>query len=250
MWLTGQVPGKMADMSSRRNSWSLYLPMILTGLLTGMLISAGIWVWQQLSDPKTLPFREVRIQGQFQRLDPTQLQHIAEMGINGGFFTLKMGALRRTLLTIPWVEDVAIRRIPGTLIIAVREQQPVAHWNDQYLVNSDQQLFLAPKDTPAGLPVLQGPSDQQQEVVADYLQMSALFKPLNIKIVQLKLNERGSWQFTMDNGITVIIGRDEVLPRVARLAHWYPKLVADKAALVASIDLRYQSSIAVAWKTN
>lgn len=240
----------MVIMSFRRNSWSMYLPMILTGLLTGMLISAGIWVWQQLSDPKTLPFHEVRIQGQFQRLNSAQLQHVAEMGINGGFFTLKMGALRRNLLTIPWVQDVAIRRIPGTLIIAVKEQQPLAHWNDQYLVNSDQQLFLAPKDTPAGLPVLQGPPDQQQTVLSDYLQMVALFQPLNIKIVQLQLNERGSWQFTLDNGIVVTVGRDDVLSRVTRLAHWYPKLVQDKAALVASIDLRYQNSIAINWKTN
>jgi cell division protein FtsQ len=233
----------------RRSTWLMYLPMILTGLLTGMLISAGIWVWRELSDPQTLPFHQVRIQGQFQHLNPVQLQRVAEMGVNGGFFTLDMEALRRTLLTIPWVEDVAIRRIPGTLIIAVKEQQPMARWNDQYLVNSDQQLFLAPKDAPVGLPLLQGPADQQQIVVTDYLQISGLFKPLNIKIAQLQLNERGSVEFTLDNGIMVTVGRDEILPRVTRLAHWYPKLIDDKAGLVQSIDLRYQNSIAIAWKT-
>ena len=223
--------------------------MIITGLLTGMLLSAGIWAWRELSDPQTLPFHEVRIQGQFQHLNPVQLQRIAEKGINGGFFTLDMEALRQNLLTIPWVEDVAIRRIPGTLIIAVKEQQPLARWNDQYLVNTDQQLFPAPQDAPAGLPVLQSPPDQQQTVLSDYLQISSLFKSLNIKVVRLQLNERGSLEFTLDNGILVTVGRDEILPRVTRLAHWHTKLGDDKAALVQSIDLRYQNSIAIAWKT-
>lgn len=237
-------------MPYRRSTWLTYLPMILTGLLTGMLISAGLWAWRELSDPQTLPFHEVRIQGQFQRLNPNQLKQVAQTGINGGFFTLNMDALRQTLLTMPWVEDVAIRRIPGTLIVAVKEQQPMARWNDQYLINTDQQLFLAPKDAPAGLPILQSPVDQQQAVLADYLQISNLFKPLQIKIVQLQLNERGSLEFTLDNGILVTVGRDDILPRVTRLAHWYPKLVNDKAALVQSIDLRYQNSIAIAWKTS
>lgn len=232
----------------QRTQWFMYWPMMLIGLILGLGIVAGLWVWQQLSDPKTLPFHEVRIQGQFQRLSASQLHNTAEQSINGGFFTLNMTAVRQSLMANPWVEDVAIRRVPGVLIIGVREQQPIARWNDQYLFNSDQQLFLTPQDAPAGLPQLRGPPDQPATVLANYQKMSALFKPLNIKINQLQLNERGSWELTLDNGILVTIGRDDVLSRVQRLAQWYSQLVKDKAADITSIDLRYQNSIAIAWK--
>lgn len=216
----------------------------------GLVIAAGLWVWQQVSDPRTLPFHEVRIQGQFKHLSTSQLQHSTQQSINGGFFTLNMQAVRRNLMINPWVEDVAVRRLPGILIVAVKEQEPVARWNDQYLFNSDQQLFFAPQDTPAGLPILRGPTDQPQTVLTNYQLIATMLKPLNIQASQLQLSDRGSWELTMDNGIVITIGSEEVLPRVQRLAHWYPKLVGDNAAEVTTIDLRYPNSIAIAWKNN
>lgn len=234
--------------AATRRRWFNYAPMALTGLLTGVLISAGVWAWQRLSDPHTLPFHEVRIQGQFQHLDAAQLQHIAKQSINGGFFSLNMAAVKHHLMQIPWVESVAIRRVPGTLNIQVYEQQPIARWNNQYLVNSNQQLFAAPPDAPENLPVLVGPADQQQTVLLYFLQMSDMLKPLNLKINRLQLSERRSWELTLDNGVIVTLGREDVLPKMLKLTQWYPQIVGAKAADAVSIDLRYQNSVAVAWR--
>lgn len=222
--------------------------MMLTGLVLGLVIISGLWVWEQIHDPKTLPFREVRVQGQFQRLDAMKLRQIAEQSINGGFFALNMNIVQKNLMAVPWVEEVNVRRIPGVLIVGVHEHLPVARWNDQFLLNSRQELFSAPQDAPQNLPKLAGPEGQEAVVFSQYQKINSLFKPLQLTISALQLNERGSWELVLDNGIQVTVGRDDVIDKIQRFAHWYAKLVGDKAAAINSIDLRYQNSIAISWK--
>lgn len=222
-----------------------YLPMMLSGLLLGLVIAGGIWVWQRLNDPHTLPFHEIRISGQFQHLNANQLRQTLQPQIHSGFFALKLAPLKQSLMTNPWVEDVAIRRIPGTLYVNVREQQPVARWNDRYLINSDDQLFLAPRDAPAGLPLLQGPEENQALILGNYKQINRLLQPLGLSVQQLQLDQRQSWELVLSNGITVTIGREDVLMRIQRLAHWYPQIVSDKVSEIVHIDLRYANNISV-----
>ncbi|MBS0350360.1 MAG: cell division protein FtsQ/DivIB [Proteobacteria bacterium] len=240
--------------SKKRNSrqaavpWKTYWPMMLAGLVMGLVIAAGLWIWKQVSDPNTLPFHEVRIQGQFNHLKLTELQQSAERSVNGGFFTLDMRGVKQKLMTFPWVEDVAVRRLPGILIIAVKEHVPVARWNDKYLFNNDAQIFEAPQDAPSDLPILEGPEDQAPIVLSSYQQIENLLKPINLKVTHLILNERGSWQMTLNDGIVVTIGREQMISRVEKLTYWYPKLIGDKSDHVANIDLRYPNSIAIGWK--
>jgi cell division protein FtsQ len=222
--------------------------MMLAGLIMGLGIAGGLWIWQQVSDPNTLPFHEVRVQGQFNHLQLPELQKSAQQSVNGGFFTLDMQGVKQKLMAMPWVEDVAVRRLPGILIIAVKEHLPIARWNDKYLFNSDAQIFAPPQDAPSDLPVLKGPDEQSQIVLSSYQQIENSLKPLNLKITELILNERGSWQMTLNNGVVVTIGREQVMNRVQKLVYWYPKLIGDKADHVTSIDLRYPNSIAIRWK--
>ena len=230
--------------------WRAYWPVMVAGLLLGLILAAGIWIWECLNDPHTLPFREVRIYGQFQHLQAPVLRQKVKSQIHSGFFALKLEPIKQTLMTEPWVEDVAIRRIPGVLLVTVREHQPIARWNKDYLINSDDQLFPAPRDAPAQLPRLQGPEQSEAEVLANYQQINALLKPLQLQIAQITLDQRQSWQLILNNGVTVTIGQDEVLPRIQRLVHWYPKIINDKVNPVVHIDLRYSNSIAVEFKKN
>ena len=54
--------------------------------------------------------------------------------------------------------------------------------------------------------------------------------------------------YVLNNGIAVTIGRDDVLPRMQRLARFYPQLIGEHPENVARIDLRYQSNVAIEWK--
>jgi cell division protein FtsQ len=224
--------------------WRGYWPVMLTGFILGWVVVSGLWVWQRLNDPQALPFHDVKVSGQFQHLNPAQLRQFLLPQIHGGFFVLKMEPLKQSLLKTPWVEEVSIRRIPGTLYVNVQEHQPVARWNDQFLINSHDQVIPAPRDTPDGLPTLYGPQDSEQLVLSYFQQMNVLLKPLNLQIQQIRYDERKNWELVLNNGVTVTIGRDDVLPRMERLARWYPRIVGDQP--ITHIDLRYPNSIALA----
>lgn len=230
---------------SRRSTWRGYLPMLLLGLLVGLMLSAGMWLWRNLNDPHTLPFHTIRVVGQFQHLQADQLRQTVQSQIHGGFFTVSLAAIRQSLLSNPWVEDVALRRVPGTLYVMVREHRPIARWNDRYLIDTEEQLFPIPPDAPDRLPLLQSPDDQEALVLANYKQINRLLKPLQLQIQQITVDDRQSWELVLSNGVIVTIGREEVLARVQRLVHWYPQIVSDKVNPIAHIDLRYSNSIAV-----
>ncbi len=151
-------------------------------------------------------------------------------------------------MDLQWVEDVALRRMPGILIVTVHEQQPIAQWNDRYLINTKKQVFLAPDDAPSALPILQGPDHSELQVLENYRQINSLLKSIHLQIAKLQLDLRHNWQLVLNNGIAVTIGREEILSRVQRLVHNYPQLIGDRAAEVAHIDLRYQSHVAIEWR--
>jgi cell division protein FtsQ len=226
--------------------WRGYFTMASAGLLLGVMIAGAIWLWQILHEPQTLPFHDVRISGgQFQHINSGQLRASLRQQIHGGFFSVQLAPLKQSVMTNPWVEDVAIRRIPGILYVTVREHQPVARWNAHHLINAHDQLFLAPADAPVNLPLLTGAETAQALILMHYKEINNLLLPLHLRVQQLSLDQRQTWELVLNNGIAVTIGHDQVLPRVQRLVHWYPQIVNDKAGEVKHLDLRYPNSIAV-----
>lgn len=229
--------------------WKSYLSTMLAGLLMGLILAAGIWLWQKMKDPQTLPFREIRVYGQFKHLQAEQIRQELWPQIHQGFFALKLEIPRKFLMTNPWIQDVAIRRLPGILLITVREHVPVVRWNQNYLINSDVQLFLTPPNFNEELPILEGPDDASHLLVFSYYnQINALLKPLQLTVRKLTLDSRGNWELTLSNGIAVTLGNDNVLGRVQRFSYWYPKMINDRVNDVTHIDMRYSNSIAVEYR--
>ncbi len=222
--------------------------MMAVGLMLGLILTSAFWLWQTLRNPQTLPFHQLRINGQFQHIKTQQLRRLIQPQIHNGFFTIQLEPIKQSIMANPWIENVAIRRVPGTLIVNIREQQPVARWNDHYLINDKGQFFPAPNDAPPGLPSLRGPEDNQALVLENYKQINHLLNQIHLQIKEIKLDERQSWQMMLNNDINVTIGRDDILPRIQRLIHWYPQIINDRVDEIIHIDLRYTTNIAVQFK--
>jgi cell division protein FtsQ len=59
----------------------------------------------------------------------------------------------------------------------------------------------------------------------------------------------GAWQFTTGNGITVLLGKDDVMERLQRfLIVMDDADLASRLAEVERIDTRYPNGMAVSWK--
>jgi len=66
--------------------------------------------------------------------------------------------------------------------------------------------------------------------------------------VALTLDARGALNLTLDNGVQVRLGRQQIESRFERFMLVAAKLVSQRAADIAYVDMRYGNGFAVGWK--
>jgi cell division protein FtsQ len=71
-----------------------------------------------------------------------------------------------------------------------------------------------------------------------------------VRIRDLTLNDNGSYELTLINGVLVKLGREEVLERLRRLVVFLESEHGSNLQDVESIDLRYRNGLAVQRRRN
>jgi cell division protein FtsQ len=109
------------------------------------------------------------------------------------------------------------------------------------------------------LPSFFGPEGTELLALKNYRDLNALLAFNSLKIDELILSERFSWQLTLNDGVTLNLGREERVKRVQRFMDQYPRIKAElkvkkirekyKNQAVDYIDLRYDTGLAVGWKS-
>lgn len=228
------------DHSAHANS---LLGGLMAVLVTTVIVAGSLWMMK----PATLPIKQVHIEGEFLRLDTNRMQELVSDKVRGGFFNINVAAIRNTLMALPWVKEVSVHRIwPDGLRVVVNEQTAVVKWNETGLLNDQGHYFAPEKDSfPNGLPVLEGPEDSQ-ELLLKRLKLLKQFYGLSV--VRLRLNERRAWQFQLDSGLSVVLGRKDFESRIDRFVHVVIKNMGEKLSQAREIDMRYTNGFAVRWK--
>ncbi len=215
-----------------------------------LIIIAICCTWFWFNNKDFAPIKKVTITGEFNHIDMQQVKNTTMPYLASGFFSLDTEQLKQALLNCSWVKEVEIRRQwPDRLAINITEQHAFALWNDISLVNAQGELFSAGASAmPVGLPRLYGPNEKQKELIERFGQLSAILAPLQLQITELRLTARGSYQLEMSNHITVMLGKNDFLPKFEKFVQIYPKLQEPNslsAGEMRTVDLRYSNGIAV-----
>ncbi|MBA2778759.1 cell division protein FtsQ/DivIB [Billgrantia kenyensis] len=216
-------------------------------LLLLILLGAGgraLWTWLDR------PIERVAIRGELQHVSADYLRgQLAPLLQGQTWLSADLPALRRAARDIDWLAEVSLsREWPYALVFELVEQQPVARWNDDYLLNPEGEPFaFAPIEPPEGLPDLAGPVGSGAEVLDYHRRLSSRFEPLGLSITQLRLEPRGAWRLQLDDGVWVMLGRSDREARLARLAAAWERQLGPQATHIRYIDLRYPNGVAVAW---
>ena len=239
-----------ADTQAKSLNKSMPRPLanLIFVLLILILCSVGSW---QLLDPATLPIKHVRIEGNFQHLSPQRMQSMVSAVIRGGFFNLNVMSIKEALLSEPWVNWVVVQRIwPDGLSVHVKEHTAVAHWNTDDLLNESAQLF-SPQTAHSinGIPYLSGPTNTQALVYRRYREIYKALRSF-ATVKSLSLSERRAWQFQLQEGPLVILGRNDVDSRIDRFTGSVLTSLGDELTRVKQIDLRYTNGFAIQWLDN
>ena len=83
-----------------------------------------------------------------------------------------------------------------------------------------------------------------------YRQISQLLRPHGLQVAELRSDEKMAWQLMLGNGLTVVIGRDQVLEKIKRFLAVYKTRLREKQSEIVLVDVRYNNGVAVRWRSS
>lgn len=231
-----------------------YMGLVFFICLLGLLIFAvsKLNVW--LEDEQQAPVQDIVVSGDRIFINDQEIELLIKQTQPGSFFELDVNQTHQTVEAMPWVYRASVRkRWPSGLEIFVVEQQPAAIWNGDMLLNQygdafDAQISSTDLSSKITLPNLYGPGGSEQTALQGYRNMQSLLETSNLYIVEMFLSERFAWNVQLNNGIKLNLGRTEFIDRLQRFVDLLP-LISQQDKQVDYVDLRYDTGLAVGWKT-
>lgn len=198
-----------------------------------------------------MPVEQIVVAGKLEYTKVTALEDKIRPALVGGFLNADLEYVRAELQSLPWVNDVSVRRRwPNALELHVVEQLPIARWGDSGFLNHEGLIFrpLGNDDRWATLPLLQGPEGEAYTLIVIYQRLVEIFSPHHLLVAELSIDKRGHVEAQLRGGITLVLGNKDHLLRLRRFVQVYENQLAAKEADILRVDLRYQSGMAVAYR--
>lgn len=215
---------------------------LLLGVVTGVYFGT-LWLLDQ-------QINSVRIEGRFERVSSLQVEAAITPYMNQGFLGADLRTLQRSITDLPWVERASVRRgWPSTLIVSIAEERAAARWGKDGLLNIYGELFVEhASHIPAELPHLSGPPGTELEVAQRFFELDDQMEQRGLMAISLAVDERGSWEMALSNGMQVRFGAVALDARTERFLEALDQLLAPVADKVDYIDMRYTNGFAIGWK--
>ena len=228
------------------------LPWTHLGLALAVALVAGSipWVSDKVVSAMDRQISRISIHGDLNGIDQLELEVRLQPWLGRSFFATDLEEVKASVEQEPWVDTAAVKRVwPGELVIEVVEHQPVAFWNRDSLMTRQGEIITPSSVSAAGvLPQLSGPSERAGEVLDMARRLSDQLVTDDLRLAGLSQEARGAWTLTLDNGISVELGKDRVEQRLDRFLAVYRSHLKARISEVAGVDARYSNGVAVQWK--
>lgn len=221
------------------------------------LLAAGVyWTYQYLHREQGHTVEELVFSGDMQILNQQQLKRVILPEITQSFFAVDVNKVHQLIQSQPWVYSASVRkRWPSKLYIHIQEQQAVAVWNNDLLLNESGDSFAgfdgldiqSSDNYVTSLPRLFGPGGSEKTALTAFSHMQSLLSSRQQTISELVLSERHAWQAKLSNNVLLKLGRQQYINRLQRYIDVLPILESEQKT-VEYVDLRYDTGLAVGWK--
>lgn len=196
------------------------------------------------------PVTEVSVEGSFRYMSRERVEALLSRELDEDFFQLDLSRVKAALEEEPWVERAALRRRwPDQLQVKIYEEEPIARWGESGFLNRRGEILTVADDQMlAHLPRLDGPDRDAERMMERYQDLAQMLRSRRLTIRSLSSDDKGAWQLTLGDGVTLNIGRDRVLEKMRRFVSVFEQQLQERWQEVETVDLRYQSGVAVSWK--
>jgi cell division protein FtsQ len=222
-----------------------FLRLLMVTVFVAAIFGAD-FIYKQIDTPLS----SIMVGGKFNHLQEQELAELVNTEIDGGFLSMNLNQLRQELQSHPWIHQVSVRREwPSTLKVEVVEEVPIARWGKQGFLNRlGDQLSLPENSNLQSLPVLEADFGSSQDMIAQYLLLAELLGPTDLKLTELQRDAVGAWQVETAAGVTIVLGRDQIVEKIRRLVVVWRSGLDIQLNNIATIDLRYPNGLAVSWR--
>ncbi len=240
----------ISRVKKRNNKLKFSWPLLMKMTCFIVLAICTYFAVNQFKQAQYFPIKTVKVAG-LHHLDYEEVRSSVMPFVSHGFFAVDVDAIKNKLKQLPWVSEIAVRRIwPDQILVTVLEKNAIARWNDKSILSSRGELFNPTHGvSKTELPQLVGPEGQQMLLAQYFLQINNLLTSLHFRVARLELTPSQSWLLILNNGMKLNIGYKDVLTRISHFVKVYPKIVGNRAADVEYVDLRYSNGVAVKWKS-
>lgn len=227
---------------SRLGRFSLGLAAVLT------IVASG-WAIFQITGERSVS--QLQIEGRMQRLSVGDVEEVVRPLLGGTQFAdVDLGAVHDAVVALSWVARASVERSwPSTVRIRLWERQPVAHWNQDQLLDERGEIFAPEqRELPPDLPRLSGPEGAAQTVEQTFARLEAPLASTPFALAGLTQDPRGDWTATTVDGIELRFGRRDPGEGVAVLKGPALRALGERLGQVRYIDLRYTNGFSVGWR--
>ena len=203
-----------------------------------------------LREKVDLPVKSVAIYGGFQYVSKQEIAKQIEPYTHDSYLTTDLEAIKKELEAQPWISQAGVKRQwPDQLAVWVIEEQPIARWGKTGFINLDGKLFKPQKMIEiSGLPYLQGPDENIEEVLQDFRNYAALLKPLGLSVESLVMDRKGAKTLLLADGMELVLGVGDSDEKFSRFLAVYQSQLASRVDEISRVDMRYTNGLAVRWR--
>jgi len=217
------VENETINTGQQRTAFSFGMGLLFFILVFFSFITLGWWLVQRFMAQESVPVTSIIVSGEMPYSQRDDIISAIDNVDLGNFFKLNVDDIQAEVLNLPWVYSVAVRKEwPNELKIYVVDQTPVALWNGDLLINTLGDVFQADiLRVTHYLPTFFGPAGTEKIALTNYQNFNSLLDYKSLRIDELVLTERFSWQLTLDDGVTLNLGREERVERIQRFMDSY-----------------------------
>lgn len=223
----------------------------LTGvLLIVALLGGAAWQLPRLLD---VPVRSILIEGDLNDAERTAVRDAisAALMIDDaaiGLHSLSLDTVRDAITDLTWADAVGVRRRwPDTLQVHLRRQAVAARWGGGGYVAGNGRIIEPATEVVGDLPLLDCSLSSAPRGMEVFQLLTTMLAPVALRPRSLHESRLGEWSVGLDNGVTVVLGRQDLQERLQRFMAVYAAL-SDRAARIGTVDARYHNGVAVAWR--
>jgi cell division protein FtsQ len=234
--------------------WTFWFGVVFFVSVIVGIIYGSVLITEKMINEEGAPRADLIITGEMPYTTRADVEMAVETLNLADFFSLDVNEVQKRVQALPWIYSVSVRKHwPNHLKLYIVDEKPIAQWNGDFLINKKGRSFQADiSRLKSHLPQFYGPEGSEVIALENFIGLNGLLESIDVRIDELVLSERYSWQLILNDGVLLNLGREDRIDRIQRFIDVYSTIKAEKKnkQQVDYIDLRYDTGVAVGWKPN